>query len=98
MRAGGDFGAGRVAVLHFVRQLIDAGVVWSRFDQEHRTPGNLAEASGDDSAGRSCSENDVVVLHDAMLRISMSRLQLARSLTIARVRPSTSGPAHLPEI
>jgi len=61
-------GGGGIAVLDLIRQVIDAGVVRPRLDEQDRPVPVLTQTGGQNRAGRTCSEHDVVILHPSASR------------------------------
>ena len=66
-----DVGGGSVAVLDLIGKLLEIGVIRSRFEQQHRAVGVLAEARGHDGPCGTRSDYYMVVLHPWTLRITI---------------------------
>src|SRR5262249_36311053 len=62
-----DVGGGGEAELELVRQPLQLRIVRPSFEQQDRSPRVLTQARRDDRAGRSCTQNDVVVPHHQAL-------------------------------
>ena len=67
--AGHDVRLGGVAEFHFVRQVIEVGVVFARFQQQHRAVGVLGQACGQYGPRRPCANNYHVIFHSSFSQL-----------------------------